>query len=116
MNILVVDNDSNIRKICKSLLVKEGHKVFQANTVDKGLAILKKEKIDCVLMEIMLGDIVKNGYYILEKINTFPKDARPRGLVMTSRKGILPEYTAFARGAYDLIPVSYTHLTLPTKA
>ncbi len=115
MTILVVDSDSSIQETCKSLLTKEGYTVFQADTIEKGLAILKKESIDCVLTEIMFGDIVKNGYHILEQIKLIPKRKRPIGLVMTSRKGALAEYSALAAGAHDFIHKPFNNLELLAK-
>jgi DNA-binding response OmpR family regulator len=63
--ILVVEDDTNVQKIYKSLLSKEGYEVSITDTVDKAYDLLSKTKVDLILLDIMLPG-GKNGYDFLE--------------------------------------------------
>lgn len=63
--VLVVEDDTNVQKIYKSLLSREGYEVSITDTVDKACDLLSKNKIDLILLDIMLPG-GKNGYDFLE--------------------------------------------------
>ncbi len=66
MNILIVDDEKLLVKGLKSSLLKEGFNVFTAHDGAEGLATLKKEKIDLVLLDIMLPEV--NGITFLKRV------------------------------------------------
>lgn len=56
-NILVVDDEQEIADLVEIYLVSDGYKVFKASNAQDGLAILDKEDIHLVLLDIMMpGD------------------------------------------------------------
>ncbi|MDH5533412.1 MAG: response regulator [Candidatus Pacebacteria bacterium] len=63
--ILVVEDDTNVQSIYRDLLVKEGYDVTITSTVDQACDALGTEKIDLVLLDIMLPG-GKNGFDFLE--------------------------------------------------
>jgi DNA-binding response OmpR family regulator len=63
--ILVVEDDTNVQSIYRDLLVKEGYDVTITGTVDQACSALGSEKIDLVLLDIMLPG-GKNGFDFLE--------------------------------------------------
>jgi len=63
--VLVVEDDTNVQKIYKSLLTQEGYEVSITDTVDKACDLLSKNMVDLILLDIMLPG-GKNGYDFLE--------------------------------------------------
>lgn len=55
-NILVVDDEENIVDVIKAYLHKDGYNVFVAYSGCEALDIVKKEKIDFVILDLMLPD------------------------------------------------------------
>lgn len=55
--ILVVDDEEMMRDAVSSFLEKKGCKVFRAETGAQALELFKQEKIDFVLLDLMLPDI-----------------------------------------------------------
>lgn len=54
--ILVVDDEQAINKLVCSYLAKEQYKPFPAYTGEEALSVLKKEKPDLIILDIMLPD------------------------------------------------------------
>ena len=65
-NILVVDDEQEIADLVEIYLVSDGYKVFKASNAQDGLAILDKEDIHLVLLDIMMPGM--NGLEMCKKI------------------------------------------------
>jgi len=65
-NILIAEDDIEIRTGIKYILVEKGFNVIEAEDGQKALDILNKEKIDLIISDIMMP--VKNGYDLLMDI------------------------------------------------
>lgn len=69
ITILVIDDEENIRMLYQAeLSYEEGYKVMTAESASEGLEILKNEKIDLVVLDIMMPEM--DGLEMLEKIRT----------------------------------------------
>ena len=66
--ILVVDDEPQILLLVKTMLKKQGYEVIIANSGKECLKILKKEKPDLILMDIMMPG--EDGWEICKKIKT----------------------------------------------
>lgn len=55
--ILIVEDEDSIRKFVKINLERAGFKVLEAATGEEGLAIARKEKIDVLVLDLMLPGI-----------------------------------------------------------
>jgi two-component system, OmpR family, KDP operon response regulator KdpE len=53
-NILVVEDDPNIRKLVRVNLVKRGYSVSEAGDSHQAIALFQKEPVDLVLLDLML--------------------------------------------------------------
>ena len=53
-NILIVEDDPNIRKLVRVNLVKRGYTVSEAEDSHKAIAIFEKESVDLVLLDMVL--------------------------------------------------------------
>jgi len=54
--ILIIDDEDSIRTLLKDVLEKAGHRVIQAADGRAGLTAYQKNKVDLVLMDILMPD------------------------------------------------------------
>lgn len=59
-NILVVDDDKNIRFVMKEVLESSGYTVFTANNGEQAFTVMEREKIDLAVVDIMMPKM--DGY------------------------------------------------------
>jgi DNA-binding response OmpR family regulator len=80
-NILVVDDEPNLVELLKQILEKEGYTVFTAHKGDEALAVLRKERVDLVLLDMMMPGM--SGKEVAEKIRRNPKAKGVRIIFVT---------------------------------
>jgi DNA-binding NtrC family response regulator len=68
ISVLILDDETNSSEEIFEFLQKEGYKVFSANSAKAGQSILKREKIDVIILDIYLPD--SNGLDFLGKIKS----------------------------------------------
>lgn len=97
--ILLVEDDSSFRMSLKKLLEREGCQVFEADSGQAGIEVLKREPVDLVILDFYLGGM--NGLQFLEKTMS---PNRPPVVILTAFGdwGIYTE--AVERGAVDCLP------------
>lgn len=66
MNILIAEDEDDIRKLIYLHMKKENYNVYEACDGKEALEIFRKEKIDLVLLDIMMPNI--NGISLIQKI------------------------------------------------
>ena len=66
-NVLIVDDEKNIRVLYKEIFEKEGYNVIVASNGKEGLDACKKNKIDLVILDIRLPDM--DGMEILGRLS-----------------------------------------------
>jgi len=64
--ILIIEDDQEIQEMLKYSLAQENWNLILAETGEKGLDLLRKEEIDCIILDIMLPGM--DGFKILKKI------------------------------------------------
>jgi DNA-binding response OmpR family regulator len=65
-SILVVDDEEDIRKLCKRILTEKGHRVIEADRGLTALRMVKEETPDLILLDAMLPEI--HGFDIAKRI------------------------------------------------
>jgi len=65
-NILIIDDERNIRRTLDMILSGEGYQVFTCASAQAGLDVLKKDRIHLVLLDIVMPEI--NGLDLLPKL------------------------------------------------
>ena len=70
--ILVIDDSEFIRSFCVDLLGDSGFDVLEAETGTKGIELYKKNKITCVILDVMLPDI--DGLEVLKQLKKINED------------------------------------------
>ncbi len=57
IRILVVEDDVHVRAFLSGILMKQGHRVLEANEGAEALNIVTQESIDCVITDILMPGI-----------------------------------------------------------
>ena len=98
-NILIIDDERNIRRTLDMILSGEGYQVFTCAEAQASLDILQKERIHLVLLDIVMPEI--NGLDLLSKL----LGVRPNlAVIMISGHGSVQNAVlAIKRGAYDFL-------------
>ena len=114
INILVVDDDKNIRLLYKAVLEAEKYNVFTAENGKKALSVMESEHIDLVVLDIMMPEM--NGYeftkVLRENDNNLP-------ILMVSAKQLPQDKRqAFLIGTDDYMtkPIDELEMLLRIKA
>ena len=107
MNILVVDDERLIVKGIKGSLEIQGYKVYTAYTGNEALNIINNEKIDFIILDLMLPDI--DGMMLCKKIRE--KYDTPI-LMLTAKDGDYDKILGFELGADDYMTKPFNVLEL----
>ncbi len=113
MNVLVIEDEVRVADIMTKYLEKEGYKVFTCYTGNSGLECFYEEKIDVVLLDLMLPDI--QG----EEICIQMRQVSNVHIFMITAKGTLDsKIEGFAHGAdeYLVKPISPREVVARVKA
>ncbi|MCE5315328.1 MAG: sigma-54 dependent transcriptional regulator [Armatimonadota bacterium] len=100
-NILVVDDEPNIRRVLEAVLSKEGHTILTAENGRKGMEVLKENSnVDVLISDLIMPDI--NGVELLAAA----KEINPgiSVLMITAHGTIKSAVDAMKLGALDYIP------------
>ena len=81
--ILVVDDEADILDFVSKVLTDGGYKVFTALDADSGLALLKKEAIDLLLLDIMLPRV--DGWEVMKIMKRDEKMKKIPVAMLTAR-------------------------------
>ncbi|MBD3380185.1 MAG: response regulator [Candidatus Omnitrophica bacterium] len=114
--ILVVEDDKNISKLVRYNLEKEGYSCRVAPSGEEALDIMKKEKIDLVLLDIMLPGM--DGLEVCRTLKQQQKTASIPVLMLTAKGEEVDRVVGFELGADDYVvkPFSTRELLLRIKA
>lgn len=104
MNILVVDDDFNIRKTLTALLEGDNHTVMAAENARDAMAIAAMHPMDMACVDLRLG--MDNG---LDLVSALVESAPwMRIMVITAYASIETAVEAIRRGAVDYLPKPFT--------
>jgi len=108
-NILIVDDERDIRESLKDILEDEGHKIFLAENAKSARIIKNKQEIGLILLDIWMPDC--NGITLLKEWASANKIDCP--VLMMSGHGTIDTAIEATRiGAYDFLekPISLQKL------
>ena len=113
-NILIVDDQPNIRRLYEYTLEKNGYRPFTAANGEEALAVLDRQHIDLVILDVMMP--VLDGYGCLKALrdggSTVPV------LIITARDSAEDVRKSFLLGTDDFMvkPVDEIEMLLRIKA
>lgn len=94
-NILVVEDDIDIHNLIKEILEKEQYKVFDSYSGTECLLVLEKEKIDLILLDLMLPGL--NGEEVIKRVKNIPI------IVLSAKSSYDSKVNVLLSGANDYI-------------
>jgi len=105
-NILFLEDDADLKSIYINQLYQSGYNVFPVSEGARALIIAQNEKIDLVILDIMLSTGI-NGFEVLERLKGNPKTKNVPVIVLTNLDS--EEKTAREIGVSEyLIKTNYT--------
>lgn len=112
--ILLVEDESSIRKLIKTYLNRQGYHVIEAADGKAGLEVFSNQHIDLIITDLMMPE--KDGYDLTQHIRESSKDIPI--LIMTALDAFQDKEKGFDKGADDYMtkPVNLPELHLRLKA
>lgn len=100
-DILIVDDEDDIRMLIEGILEDEGYKTRQASSSDEAMAELERAEPDLLVQDIWLEGSDMDGLQILDHVRETMPDAP---VIMISGHGTIEmAVSALHKGAYDFI-------------
>nr|ABD83655.1 response regulator protein-like [Rickettsia honei] len=114
--ILVVDDIEPNIKLLTAKLLKEYYTVLTANSGKEALAILKKEKIDIILLDVMMPEM--DGCEVCKTIKTNPETTHIPVVMVTALSDIDDRVKGLEAGADEFLtkPINDTALFVRLKS
>ena len=100
MSILIVDDEEVLQDVLSALVREEGHEAISARTGEEALALVEREEIDLVLLDLMLPGM--SGMEVLRRIRE--QDPELVVVVITAFSSIEGAIDAMKQGAFHYIP------------
>ena len=114
VNILIVDDDKNIRKLMQVVLERQGFNVYTASDGEQGLKVIDQVKINLAIVDIMMPNM--DGYEFTKTLREGNDDL---SVLMLSAKQLSEDRKkGFVAGIDDYMtkPVDNEELILHVKA
>ncbi|MDF2676163.1 MAG: DNA-binding response regulator [Bacillota bacterium] len=113
LNILVVEDEDDIRNLIKINLEDEGYNVFSACNGLEALKILKNESVNLILLDVMMPRL--DGFNLLRKIR---EESTVLVIFLTARSDDMDKVLGLELGADDYLakPFSMNELLARVKA
>jgi two-component system nitrogen regulation response regulator NtrX len=113
--ILVVDDEDEIRISLEEILSEEGYGVRGAATASEALTLLQDAPYDVLLLDIWLPD--RDGLEVLAEVRKQPVQSRPEVIIISGHGTIEAAVKATKLGAYDFLekPLSLERTLIVVK-
>ena len=98
-SLLIVDDDNPFRERLARAMEKKGFKVFQAESVKKGISSIKQQKTSFAVVDLRLGD--GNGLEVVKEIQK--SNSKSRVIMLTGYGNIPTAVAAIKQGAIDYL-------------
>ena len=83
--VLVVDDEHSLRLLCRVNLELEGHVVLEAKTLAEARALIEREPVDVILLDVHVGN--EDGLELLDEVEALELPVRIVLLSGTSEVG-----------------------------
>jgi two-component system phosphate regulon response regulator PhoB len=114
--VLVIEDEPDIRKTIDYNLSKESYEVIQAASIEEGEKALASNKIDVIILDLMLPD--GSGLTLCRDIKSEPSTKNIPVIILTAKTEEVDRVVGFELGADDYVtkPFSVRELILRVKA
>jgi response regulators consisting of a cheY-like receiver domain and a winged-helix DNA-binding domain len=113
MNVLIVDDEKLIRDVVKEYAISEGYHIFEAEDGEMALDIIETNKIDVIVLDIMMPKLDGfSTYKEIKKIKNIPT------IILSARSEEYDKLLGFELGVDDYLtkPFSPKELIARIKA
>jgi DNA-binding NtrC family response regulator len=100
MNILIVDDEEVLQDVLTALVERQGWTPLNATTGNEALEIIGRERVDLVLLDLMLPDV--SGMEVMRRI--LKQDPAQVVVIITAFSSIEGAIGAMREGAFHYIP------------
>lgn len=113
-NILIVEDDQNIRKLMQTVLRQNGYNTYCASDGDEALDVFDKEHIDLMICDIMMPNM--DGYDLTESLRT--ANYTLPVLMVTAKESFSDKKKGFLVGTDDYMvkPIDVNEMILRVQA
>lgn len=99
--VLVVDDQPDIRLMCRVNLALEGYDVLEAADGETGLRLVREQRPDLVLLDVMMPGL--DGWQVLDTLKSEPRTAGIPVVLLTARVQREDEIRGWSSGASDYL-------------
>ena len=101
LNVLVIDDEEDIRSILKYALEKEGYQVHEASSGNEGLEKVNSLRPDVIVLDVMMPDM--DGIEVCEQIRRSPNNDEIIICMLTARNEDYSQIAGLESGADDYV-------------
>ncbi len=111
--ILVVDDQEDNRAVLERRLRRQGHTVQSASGGHAALALLAREEVDLVLLDVLMPDL--DGYAVLERLKAQPATRDIPVIMISALDDIRSVVRCIEYGAEDHLPKPFDPVLLRAR-
>lgn len=97
--LLIIDDDEKLNRLLTKYLNEFGFRLISATHPQKGLALLKKESPDLVILDVMLPEM--NGFEVCKQVRA---SSSVPIIMLTARGDLMDKVVGLELGADDYLP------------
>lgn len=110
LHVLVIDDEEDIRALCRVTLARDGHDVRVAATADEGLRMALDERPDLIVLDVMLPS--RDGFSLLDELVASGATREIPVVLLTARTRPQDRARAWGSGASGYVTKPFTPATL----
>ncbi len=109
-NILIVEDDKNLRKLIVTYLKKNDYNTYEATNGEQALNVLDKNYIDLIISDVMMPQM--DGFELIKELRT--SNYKVPILLVTAKSDIKDKKQGFLLGADDYMvkPINMEEMLL----
>jgi len=113
IQVLVVDDDESVVEMIRLGLEADGMRVFGASDGGEGIDVLGKERIDVVVLDIMMPRV--DGWMALMDMRSNPATASVPVIMLTAKTQDLAKILAFKQGVQQYVTKPFNIMELSAR-
>jgi DNA-binding LytR/AlgR family response regulator len=113
VHVLVVDDDESIVDMIRMGLEADGMRVFGAGDGGEGIEVLGRERIDVVVLDVMMPRV--DGWMALMEIRNNPVTADTPVIMLTAKTQDLAKILAFKQGVQQYVTKPFNIMELSAR-
>jgi DNA-binding response OmpR family regulator len=108
--VLVIDDEDDIRELCRVNLEFEGFEVFDAANGPSGLDVAARVRPDVVFLDLMMPEM--DGWEVLRRLKENDATARIPVVMLTARTGEDDQMRGWQEGILEYVSKPFNPLSL----